>query len=415
MFMTSLIIAGEAIYSLPYHVARFFRPTLLAVFDLTNTELGVVQATYGVVAMLAYFPGGPLADLFSARKLLTASLVSTAGGGLLLATIPGYVGTVVVFGFWGLTTILLFWAALIRATRNWGGSEQQGRAYGLLDGGRGLLAAAMASSAVLLFWAFFPEDPAAATDRERLAALRGVIVAYTAVISCAAVLVWFFVPEDDVRAGAVDRPRSNPLANIGRVIRLPAIWLQAIIVVCAYVGYRGFDNYSLFAVQGYGMDEVRAAELVTLGSWARPVAAVTAGLLADRLSAARITMGAFFLLLLADIYCVLAQPVPSAGWVLLGNAVLAGSAVFALRGVYFALFEEGGVPARVTGTAVGVISVIGFTPDIFVGLVGGWLLDRSPGVLGHQHFFLFLGVFAAVGLVCSALFERSHRVAAPTG
>jgi len=66
LMMGCLIVAGETIYSLPFHVARFFRPTFLLAFDFTNTQLGVVQATYGVIAMLAYFPGGPLADRFSA-------------------------------------------------------------------------------------------------------------------------------------------------------------------------------------------------------------------------------------------------------------------------------------------------------------------------------------------------------------
>ena len=56
----SLICAGEAIFTLPYHVTRFFRPTFLEVFDLTATELGVAQSAYGVIAMVAYFFGGPL-------------------------------------------------------------------------------------------------------------------------------------------------------------------------------------------------------------------------------------------------------------------------------------------------------------------------------------------------------------------
>ncbi|RLD31329.1 MAG: MFS transporter, partial [Bacteroidetes bacterium] len=70
----SLVFAGEMIFSLPFHVARFFRPTLLDVFNLTNTELGDIIAVYGITAMLAYFPGGALADRFSARKLMTLSL-----------------------------------------------------------------------------------------------------------------------------------------------------------------------------------------------------------------------------------------------------------------------------------------------------------------------------------------------------
>ena len=57
-----------------------------------------------------------------------------------MATFPAYQGAMLLWGFFGISTILFFWAALIRATREWGGAEHQGRAYGLLDGGRGLLA-----------------------------------------------------------------------------------------------------------------------------------------------------------------------------------------------------------------------------------------------------------------------------------
>lgn len=35
----------------------------------------------------------------------------------------------------------------------------------------------------------------------------------------------------------------------------------------------------------------------------------------------------------------------------------------------------------------------------------GWLLDRSPGIPGHQHFFVFLSAFAATGLIASLRFR----------
>ena len=66
--MAALIISGEVIFALPFHISRFFRPSLLRVFDLSHAELGAMQSVYGVVARLAYFPGGALADLFSGRK-----------------------------------------------------------------------------------------------------------------------------------------------------------------------------------------------------------------------------------------------------------------------------------------------------------------------------------------------------------
>ncbi len=143
--MVMLIFAGEIIFGLPFHTARFFRPTLLEAFGFTNTQLGDVFAVYGVTAMLAYFPGGMLADRFSARTLLTVSLLATGVGGFYMATYPGALGMALLYGYWGITTILLFWAALIRATREWGGTTSQGRAFGFLEGGRGVAAALFAT------------------------------------------------------------------------------------------------------------------------------------------------------------------------------------------------------------------------------------------------------------------------------
>ena len=409
-FMVGLILAGEAVYALPFHVARFFRPTVLEVFELTNTELGAAQGVYGILAMVAYFLGGPLADRYPARKLLALSLWTTAAGGLYMATFPDYRGSLILWGFFGVTTILLFWAALIRATRDWGGHDEQGRAYGLLDGGRGLLAAVLASIGVVIFGLAFPEGYAAASFEDKQDALRIVIHGYTAVTAASGAFVWFAIT-DGYLSGEADleewQPQSESVwVHIIRVLRIPAVWLQAVIVVCAYVGYKGFDNYALFAVQGYGMDEVDAARIVAIGSWMRPIAALGAGLLGDRFNVSRMTVIAFAILLASDLFFVLTTPVPGVAWVLLGNTLLACTAIFSLRGLYFALFEEAKVPAAVTGTAVGLVSVIGFTPDVFVAYVGGVLLDRSPGLAGHQHFFLFLAAFAAIGVITSFVLMR---------
>ncbi len=414
LYMLGLILAGEAVYALPFHVTRFFRPTALEVFNLTNTELGAAQAVYGVVAMLTYFPGGPLADRFPARKLLALSLWSTAAGGLYMATLPGYRGVLLVWGFFGVTTILLFWAALIRATRDWGGTDEQGRAYGLLDGGRGLLAAVLATIGAGLFGLMFPEGYAAANFEDKQEALRLIILGYTTVTAAAGVFVWFLL-SDGHPSGQPGLEEWRPATestwtHIMRVMRIPAVWLTSIIVVCAYVGFKGFDNYSLYAVEGFGMSEVEAARIAAIGAWMRPVAALGAGFLGDRFLVSRMTVVCFAVLLASQLFFALHTPLPGTAWVLLINILIGSSAIFGLRALYFALFEEAKVPTAVTGTAVGLVSVLGYTPDIFVSYAGGVLLDRSPGLAGHQHYFYFLAAFAAIGLLVSfILMRRLHK------
>lgn len=76
LLMLTLVVAGEIIFGLPFHTARFFRPTLLEAFGFTNTQLGDVFAIYGVTAMLAYFPGGILADRYSGERARTGPGIS---------------------------------------------------------------------------------------------------------------------------------------------------------------------------------------------------------------------------------------------------------------------------------------------------------------------------------------------------
>jgi sugar phosphate permease len=83
--------------------------------------------------------------------------------------------------------------------------------------------------------------------------------------------------------------------------------------------------------------------------------------------------------------------------------------VYAFRTLYFSAIQEGEIPLQVTGTAVGLISLIGFTPDIFMGPAMGFLIDNSPGELGFQKVFLMLAIFALIGLLASVFFYRINK------
>jgi len=395
VLIVTLIIAGEMVFGLPFHTARYFRPTMLDVFGLTNTQLGDLFAVYGLTAILSYFPGGALADRFSARFLLSASLFATAAGGLYMATIPDVPQMAALYGYWGFTTIFLFWGALIRATRDWGGNSAQGTAFGILEGGRGLTAAIVSSLGVAMLAAQMPENVELASDEERRAAFSSVILLYSGIAAFAGVLTWLLIPSPN----RPEHARPNPLAGMSLVLRRPIVWAQAAVVVCAYCGYKGADNYSLYAVQVLGMNEVDGARFATWGAYIRPFAAIAAGLIADRFDAARSIGVAFVILLLAYLPLTFLVPEESSANLIYASIFISFFGVFAIRGIYFALLEENRTPAHVTGAAVGLMSVIGFTPDFFFGPITGRILDATPGVGGHQNYFMFLAGIMIMGLV----------------
>jgi len=403
----ALIVAGEAVFFLPFVLPRVFRPTLLDVFHLTNLELGIAFSVYGMVAMLAYFPSGPLADRFSARKLMAFALLATSIGGLAMASIPSLAALKVLYGFWGVTTILLFWAPLIRATRAWGGAKLPGRAFGILDGGRGLVAAAIGSGAVALFAFFMPDEVQSATPDQRANAFRQVILLFSGITFAAAVFVWFALPRWSEPSHDVQN-KIQP-KGVGRLLRMPTVWLQAIVVVCAYVGYKGLDDVSLYAHVVLGFDEVQAARVGTLSMWVRPFAAIAAGFLADRFGVARMTILSLLVFGIGSAVIAAGAFRPSMTVFFFATLIATSAAVFALRGLYYAMMEEGRVPFGDTGSAVGIVSVVGYTPDIFMGPLMGILLDRWPGELGHQYVFAVLALSALVGLMASIFFWRIVR------
>ncbi len=407
--IAALIVAGESVFLLPFVLARVFRPTLLDVFGLTNLELGTAFSIYGVVAMAAYFFGGPLADRFRARTLLAVALTSTAAGGLVMITVPPLSILMLLYAYWGITTIALFWAPLIRATREWGGNESQGRAFGLLDGGRGLLAAVMGSIMVALFAGLLPADSETASLAQRTEALRQVILLLCAVTCGAALLIWLALPWRAV-SQARDQPKFS-LNGIAHVFAMPSVWLQAAIILCAYVGFKAVDDFSLYANQVIGLNQVDAARAGVVSLWVRPVAAIGAGYFADRVGATWMTICSFALLGAGS--AILASGVIAAGmvWVFLLTIICCSMGIFALRGLYFAIMREGKVPIAYTGSAVGFVSAIGYTPDVFMGPLMGYLLDQSPGATGHQHVFWVVSGFALLGLVASYLFARVTRAA----
>jgi sugar phosphate permease len=407
MGIVSLIMAGEAIFSLPFHVVRFFRPTVLEVFQISNTQIGQVQATYGIVAMLSYFIGGPLADRFEARNLLIVALFATGLGGLYFAQIPDLQGLYYLYAFWGCSTILLFWSALIKATREWGGAQQQGKAFGFLEAGRGLFAAILVSVAIAILSFTLPSELDNLVSGERRQAMKHIIYLYVGATLIAGIFVALFIP---AKSGVEKSGQSMFILRHGlrKVFSNSLIWPQMLIVVSAYVAYKGVDNYVLYAVQGYGLSEIEGATIGGLSSWIRPIAAILAGLLADRYRPSKIVIISFGVLIIGYSVFTFITPEPGLYWVLVANIVITSFAVYALHAIYFTLVAESNIPIAATGTAIGVISVIGFTPDIFVAPAMGWLLDNNASIVGHQKVFAALAAFAIVGFLSSGFFIRRH-------
>ncbi|APQ18329.1 MFS transporter [Maribacter hydrothermalis] len=395
-YLLLLILAGESVFILPFVLQRVFRPTVLKVFELDNVSLGLCFSVYGFVALVSYLLGGPLADKYQPRKLIAIALWMTALGGLVFATFPDYFTLQVLYGFWGFTTIFLFWSPMIKATRVWGGQSSQGKAFGLLDGGRGLVGALFGTLGVLVFSYFMSADIAVATLEESRFAFRYVILISAGIVALVGFLVWVFMklPKGLEKEIVVDRITTS---QIKEVLRLPSVLLLMIIILCAYVGYKITDVFSLYAQDVMSYNEVESAEVGTFLLFARPIVGVFIGISADRSRPSLFLLIGFIIALIGSLIFASGIISEVSYFMFLFSIMIVALGVYAIRSLYFAVMQSGKIPLILTGTAVGLISLIGYTPDIFAGPAMGYLLDASPGLKGHQHVFYMLAVFSFIG------------------
>ncbi len=395
-YLFLLILAGESVFILPFVLQRVFRPTVLKVFELDNVELGLCFSVYGFVALLSYLFGGPLADKFPPRKLIAVALWMTALGGLLFATFPEYTTLQILYGFWGFTTIFLFWSPMIKATRVWGGEKSQGKAFGFLDGGRGLVGALFGTMGVLIFSFFMTTDLDVATLTESRFAFRRVILTSAAIVAIVGVLVWFFMklPKQVEKEITVDK---ITVSQIGEVLRLPSVQLLMVIILCAYVGYKFTDVFSLYAQDVMLYDEVGAAQVGTFLLFIRPIVGILIGVLADRSRPSLWLFIGFIIAFFGAMVFALGLVSQNGPIFFLLSILIVALGVYAARALYFAVMQSGKIPVVLTGTAVGLISLVGYTPDIFAGPAMGYLLDSDPGLEGHKNVFWMLAFFSFLG------------------
>jgi hypothetical protein len=311
---------------------------------------------------------------------------------------------------------------LIKAVAVLARSDQQGRFFGLLDGGRGLVEAALATVAIA--WFAYLLESGATTG----ASLQQVITFYAVFMLLVAPIVLATLkqesPIDQEKPGG-SSPGSNPrmgsdkssdvssegggnlLADLKLVLSKVEVWLAAVCILCGYQLFWATYSFSAYLQQTYGLTAVAVGFITVAKLWMRPIGAISAGMAGDLFRREAVLS---WLLVAASVAlgCIVLVPASAGTGLLLVVVLLIGLLTYAVRGIYWATLETCRVPDRVKGLAIGVISLIGYAPDVYLPLINGALLARYPGRTGYVLYFLGLAVFGLVGALAA---RRLGRVA----
>ncbi|RQS09922.1 MFS transporter [Burkholderia sp. Bp9002] len=397
-----LVIAAGAIYPMLY-LRQVYQPTMLQFFRIDDVQLGYLYSSLGTIFLVSYLPSGWLADRLSPRRLICFSLIATGALGLVYATGPSFPTLVLIFGGWGLTTGLTFWAAVIKRVNTIAGPDEQGRFFGLLDGGRGLVEALLATVAITLF--AYLTQTRGGTD-----AAGFIRVVHLYAFTCVALGVLLALVKDPSRAApraaAAARPRGNVLADLRTLAAIPELWLVAAIVFCGYQVFWATYSFSAYLHEGnFGLSATAAGFITTLKLWMRPIGGIGGGYLGDRVSKVSVLFWALVLAALSLVGLIAAPPhSPQAMLVVL--VLFIGILTYAVRGLYWSLLDDCKVPPHCAGLAIGLISVIGYSPDVFVPLINGYVTQAYPGAHGYQLYFGYIAAIALCGAGAAAILKQ---------
>ncbi len=390
-------IAGTMIYGLPYFRSYYY-DAYLQTYGLTNSQMGMFGSIFGIMGACSYLFGGVVADMFSARKLMTISMILTGLGGLLHLMHPSYLMLVGIYFLWGFTSLFAFWPALLKVLRSLANEDEQSKAYGFMDATRGITNAVQLAVTLAIFNALSKK----ASD---LAGLNGVVVFYSAICIVMGIGLYFVLDEKKLQTGSDDADDESKFsfAIVKQVLKMPVVWLLSLVVCCSYTMPILFYYFTPYATANLGMTAAAGAMVTMLAQYVRPVACVVGGVAADKIGRANVMYGTMGIMLASTLVLIFARS--------MANAVFIGICAciyFGMYGAYslvFSMFDECGIPKYMSGTAIGLICTIGYMPEFFCPLLAGKVLD-TYGNAGYHILFIFLAVMMVIGLILLTFYKR---------
>ncbi|MGL4382982.1 MAG: MFS transporter, partial [Bacilli bacterium] len=329
------------------------------------------------------------------KKLLVFSLSITAAVGFYYATIPPKEQLIFIFLIWGISTVFTFWSALIKAVTLLAQKGEEGFFFGALDGGRGVVEALLATLAVFIFAQFVGTSDLLA---DKTKGLQAVILLYSISLVVLTILLIIFIPNGNNKGSSSDKEVVVfSLDLVLKVIKTKEVWLVIGVIFGGYTLFWTVYYYSGYLQTNHGATDTFAA-IATVGLlWTRPLGGFIGGFIADKLGRQKV-LG--FFMLLASIGIALLATIVNGMSVNIAVAliIVVGFFLYGIRGVYWSVLDDCNIPAAALGVGIGLISLIGYLPDIILPKVSSAIFTNfGDNVAGANNLYLLIS--AGIGLI----------------
>ncbi|AXE10712.1 MFS transporter [Salmonella enterica] len=398
-----LILGGGTIFKLSSMKDVFYVP-MQADWGLTNTQIGFGFTVYAIVQTVGLFSSLYIADRFSKKILLPVGLIGVGLCGAYLTTLPSFSGYLIAFGAMAFFGEVVYWPVLLKAVRLLGTRDEQGRMFGFLEAGRGVVDVLIASGALFVFVHF----------GEGKTGMQAGLVYYTLVTILVGIITYFIVDSDDRSSSRdVEDVNKQVFTGIKNVIKSPNLWLASFCIFFVYSAYCGLTYFIPFLKDIYALPVALVGAYGIINQYGlKMVGGPVGGFLADKIAHSPVIYLKWTFLISAIAMLLFIQLPHDSMNVYLGMAATLGfgAIIFSQRAIFFAPMDEIGTPREFAGSAMAFGCIIGYMPSMFAYTLYGSLLDNFSGIQGYNYVFSVMVAFSLLGFVCATLLTRRMRI-----
>lgn len=390
-----LLTCGLTIWNIVYLPSYFYVPFQNA-FQLTNEQMGNLLSMYGILAVLGYFFGGFVADKFSPKVLMVTSTVATGLLGLIMATFPPYSVLLLIYMGFGITAVLLYWSAFVKAIRLLGDDEEQGRLFGAFESFYGLVSLIFSYAVLLIFSSYIAQN----------GHFEYVIISYCVfTIIIGLIIAVLYKPNERVKEATNDEGKFD-FKYLAAAFKLPITWINAIIVFTLFIVISGAAYVNPFLNSVYLLPVTWATAVGILTKYGlRIVVSPIGGVMVDKLGRSSKVLVIGSALIIAAGFILMFIPKNPSYLIIALLAALFFLIVFNIpRSCMYVPVAEANVDPKMVGTVVGIVSAIGYSSDIWIWKLFGRILDTC-GTNGYTYIFGIVVASAAVAMVTGVIYN----------
>ncbi|MDR6882440.1 MFS transporter [Bacillus sp. 3255] len=405
-----IVLAAGSIYPLIY-LKTNYQETILEVYGITLADLNGIFSVLGIAFLLGYFPSGWLADRFSSKKLIFISLLVCGLNGIWFAQVPSYPIVLIIFAIWGFFSVFTFWAAHLKLVKLIAKKEEEGRFFGALDGGRGVVEAILASIAIFIFTSTLGGSTEYFHKKE---ALQFVIYMYSVVLILVSILFIVFIKEDSSSSNEAEsssKVETNTKVNaklFKKIFSNKFVWLLGGIISMSYIVTWSVYYLGGFLQTNIKIDAATVGKVTVLMLWMRPIGGFIGGYLGDKFGKSSILILALGLSTTSLLALVL-LPITLPHLYFNFLVILSGLMIYTIRGLYWSLLGDCQIDKEILGLAIGVISFIGYLPDIVIPIANIYFFKTYGANGGYNAFFSFCALASVVAILITILFRVSVK------